>query len=146
MSSLPDVIRIDDVSSGKIDPVLIFNELDRLKAQINLLRGDMASFVKAIATIPQGSSPTDYQREIYAQLKQLQQHIASYCAEYNKLLPIINLSQIRLGHDVEIVPASSKDTNTPGFTQNSALPTANGISELSSSKAGVTEQVSPVTR
>lgn len=139
MTSLPDVLRIDDVSSGKIDPVLIFNELDRLKAEINLLRGDMASFVKAIATIPQGHSPTDYQREIYAQLKQLQQHIQSYCADYNKLLPIINLSQIRLGHDVEIAPPSSKDPSTSSFAQSNTQPGVNGKGEPSNAKAGVSE-------
>lgn len=107
---LPHVIRIDDVSSGKIDPSLIYEELDRLKREINLLRNDMASFVKAFATVPPDMTTDEYHRNIASKLLTLQQDIRTYCLQYNKLLPIINLSQIKLGHEVETLPPSSSSS------------------------------------
>lgn len=114
MSTLPEVIRIDDVTSGKIEPELIYKELERLKVEINLLRNDMALFVKALATAGSNQSQIEYYHIVASRLKAIQAGIKNYCGQYNKLLPIINLAQIRLGHEVEIVPPT-------GVTPSSAL-------------------------
>ena len=51
----------------------------------------------------------------------MQDSIDDYCEKYNKLLPIINLAQIKLGHDVEGPPPSkiksetSTNNNTPNM-------------------------------
>jgi hypothetical protein len=131
MSTLPDVIRIDDVTSGKIEPELIYEELERLKVEINLLRNDMALFVKALATAGSNQSQVEYYRTVTSRLKAVQAGIKDYCGQYNKLLPIINLAQIRLGHEVEIVPqvgaTLSYNPATLGSpdNQNSSVPTPN---------------------
>lgn len=101
---LPEVLKIDDITSGRIDPDLIYNEIERLKLEINILRHDMSSFVKALAAIPEGSDQQQYYKTIAVGLKVIQESIKDYCTQYNKLLPIINLSQIKLGHEVEVIP------------------------------------------
>lgn len=101
---LPDVIKIDDIASGRIEPQLIYEELDRLKVEINILRNDMSLFIKALATIPENQSQQEYYKTAKARLKTVQASIEDYCTQYYKLLPIINLAQIKLGHEVEIVP------------------------------------------
>ncbi|ODV77807.1 uncharacterized protein CANTADRAFT_53986 [Suhomyces tanzawaensis NRRL Y-17324] len=118
MEKLPDPIRIDDVTSGKIDPTLIYNELDRLKLEINILRNDMSLFVKALATIPQNQSQQEYYTVVLLRLKTVQNSIKEYCIQYNKLLPIINLAQIKLGHEVEILNqnGSQGSANSPSKT------------------------------
>lgn len=105
-SELPEVIKIDDITSGKIEPEVIYQEMDRLKSEINVLRNDMSSFLKTLATIPEGNGQQDYYRSISEKLKTLQFSIKDYCNQYNRLLPIINLAQIKLGHEVEIMPQS----------------------------------------
>lgn len=112
--SLPEVIRIDDVTSGKIDPTLIYNELDRLKVEINILRSDMSLFLKALVAIPDNQHQQEYFRVTVARLKIVQNSIVEYCIQYNKLLPIINLAQIRLGHEVEILPQQQGTPNLGG--------------------------------
>lgn len=111
-SKLPDIIKIDDISSGKIDPNLIYQELERLKVEINILRNDMSLFLKALATIPENQSQQEYYKIIVLRLRTVQSSIKEYCVEYNKLLPIINLSQIKLGHEVEILPQNGKTNLT----------------------------------
>ncbi|KAG5420158.1 hypothetical protein I9W82_002038 [Candida metapsilosis] len=101
---LPDSIKIDDITSGKIDPQLIYNEIERLKAEINILRNDMSMFLQALATIPESNSPQEYYRTTMSRLEVVQRSIQEYCERYNKLLPIINLAQIKLGHEVEAPP------------------------------------------
>lgn len=107
-SKLPDIIKIDDISSGRIDPNLIYQELERLKVEINILRNDMSLLLKALATIPDNQSQQEYYKIIVLRLRTVQNSIKEYCVEYNKLLPIINLSQIKLGHEVEILPQNGK--------------------------------------
>lgn len=141
-TKLPDLIKIDDITSGKIDPSLIFNELERLKVEINILRNDMSLLVKALATIPPDQSQQEYYRVVVLRLKSVQTSIKDYCAKYNKLLPIINLAQIKLGHEVEIIPQNptgpSKPTGSrlsvsgPISNGSSGVPPSNGDSVSSS--------------
>ena len=118
---LPDILKIDEITSGKIDPQLIYDEIERLKAEINTLRNDMSLFLQALATIPPNQSQTEYYKLVVSRLKQVQDSIDDYCEKYNKLLPIINLAQIKLGHDVEGPPPSkiksetSTNNNTPNM-------------------------------
>lgn len=119
-SKLPDIIKIDDISSGRIDPNLIYQELERLKVEINILRNDMSLFLKALATIPDNQSQQEYYKIIVLRLRTVQNSIKEYCVEYNKLLPIINLSQIKLGHEVEILPqnrTNASNQKTPDIKQ-----------------------------
>lgn len=104
VNDLPDVIKIDDITSGKIEPTLIYNEISRLKIEINILRHDMSNLVKSFAHIPEGTSQTDYYNAIHDKLKIIQTNIREYCVQYNRLLPIINLAQIKLGNEVEVLP------------------------------------------
>lgn len=101
---LPELIKIDDITSGKVDPKVINDELERLKVEINILRNDMTQFIKALATIPPNQSQQEYYQLVAHRLKTIQQSIKDYCVQYNKLLPIINLAQIKLGHEVESLP------------------------------------------
>ncbi|SGZ50429.1 CIC11C00000002033 [Sungouiella intermedia] len=101
MSELPDSIRIDDIVSSKIDPETIYKELDRLKVEVNILRNDMSLFVKALATIPDNHSQHEYYNTLVAKLQTVKASIQEYCVQYNRLLPIINLALIKLGHEVE---------------------------------------------
>ncbi|CAL1217156.1 hypothetical protein FOB58_004809 [Candida parapsilosis] len=103
---LPDSIKIDDITSGRIDPQLIYNEIERLKAEINILRNDMSMFLQALATILEDNSPQEYYRTTMSRLETVQESIQEYCERYNKLLPIINLAQIKLGHEVEAPPVN----------------------------------------
>ena len=118
---LPDILKIDEITSGKIDPQLIYDEIERLKVEINTLRNDMSLFLKALATIPPNQSQTEYYKLVVSRLKKVQDSIDDYCEKYNKLLPIINLAQIKLGHDVEGPPPSkiksetSTNNNTPNM-------------------------------
>lgn len=120
-SKLPDIIKIDDITSGKIDPQLIYDEIDRLKAEINILRNDMSLFLKALATIPANQSQLEYYKLVVSRLKTVQASIREYCEKYNKLLPIINLAQIKQGHEVEAPPPNkvkseaSTTNNTPNL-------------------------------
>lgn len=104
---LPDSIRIDDIASGRVEPDLIFAELERLKVEISILRNDMSLFVQALATIPTNQSQQDYYKTVVLRLQSIKKSIHEYCEEYHKLLPIINLAQIKLGHEVEVVPNAS---------------------------------------
>lgn len=116
-SELPEVLKIDDITSGKIEPDVIYGEIERLKLEINILRHDMSAFVKALADISEDSDQQEYYRTIAMRLKVVQESIKDYCTQYNKLLPIINLSQIKLGHEVEVIPQGNimrldKNNNT----------------------------------
>ncbi|CAK9441285.1 uncharacterized protein LODBEIA_P51540 [Lodderomyces beijingensis] len=110
---LPNSIKIDDITSGRIDPKLIYEEIERLKAEINILRNDMSSFLKALATIPENGSQQEYYGTVILRLQTMQQSINEYCERYNKLLPIINLAQIKLGHEVEAPAPALKGKLTP---------------------------------
>ncbi|CAK7894429.1 hypothetical protein CAAN1_02S05864 [[Candida] anglica] len=110
MSGLPATIKIDDITSGRIDPNDIYKELERLKVEINVLRHDMTMFVRALATIPQGQSQSEYFNSIESRLKTVRAGISEYYEQYARLLPVINLAQIKLGHEVELV--SSKQTTS----------------------------------
>ncbi|KAK6455085.1 uncharacterized protein RJT20DRAFT_54720 [Scheffersomyces xylosifermentans] len=125
-AKLPDLIKIDEITSGKIDPNLIFNELERLKVEINILRNDMSILIKALATIPQNQSQHEYYRVVVSRLKTVQTSIKDYCAKYNKLLPIINLAQIKLGHEVEIIPQHSGSVSSSKASVSGASSTSNG--------------------
>lgn len=120
-NKLPDILKIDEITSGKVDPQLIYDEIERLKAEINTLRNDMSLFLQALATIPPNQSQTEYYKLVVSRLKKVQDSIDDYCEKYNKLLPIINLAQIKLGHDVEGPPPSkiksetSTNNNTPNM-------------------------------
>ncbi|EGW35582.1 uncharacterized protein SPAPADRAFT_58804 [Spathaspora passalidarum NRRL Y-27907] len=116
--SLPDQIKIDDITTGKIDPQLIYAEIDRLKLEINILRNDMAQFIRALAKIPPEQSQSEYFQIVHSRLTAVQQSINDYCDKYNKLLPIINLAQIKLGHDVEAPPPVRSNGSTASNTLN----------------------------
>lgn len=113
--SFPDNIKIDDVTSGKVEPQLVYDELDRLKLEINILRSDMSRFLSALVTIPPSQHQLEYYNVIVLRLNTLKASIADYCLQYNKLLPLINLSQIRLGHEVEIFPPNMNNNNSPAI-------------------------------
>lgn len=128
---LPDVIKIDDITSGKIDPQLIYNEIERLKVEINILRNDMALFTKALATIGPNQSQQQYYKVITQRLKTVQNSIQEYCTQYNMLLPVINLSQIKLGNEVERLPQlpthpGASTTGLNGKVVSSANTNSNG--------------------
>lgn len=101
MTDLSGSIKIDDIASGRVDSKAIFDELERLKAEVNILRNDMSLFLKQLASIPDKHSQQDYQNALQQRLAQVQNTIKEYCARYNRLLPIINLSQIKLGQEPE---------------------------------------------
>ncbi|KAI5965821.1 uncharacterized protein KGF55_001184 [Candida pseudojiufengensis] len=116
---LPDSIKIDDITSGKIDPKLIYEEIERLKAETNILRNDMSSFLRALTTTPKDNSQKEFFQTIITRLATIQQSINEYCERYNKLLPIINLAQIKLGHEVEAPPNNVKiKGSNPSSTNN----------------------------
>lgn len=133
---LPELIKIDDITSGKIDPQLIYNEIERLKAEINILRNEMSMFLQALATVPESNSPQEYYRTTMSRLEIVQQSIQEYCERYNKLLPIINLAQIKLGHEVEAPPVNKAKPNQP--QQNNKVKT--GSKTPSSTEPGVQGQ------
>ncbi|KAI3405552.2 hypothetical protein KGF56_001570 [Candida oxycetoniae] len=121
---LPNSIKIDDITSGRIDPQLIYDEIERLKAEINILRNEMSMFLKALATIPETGSQQEYYETIIRRLQTVQQSIVQYCERYNKLLPIINLAQIKLGHEVEAPPAAAAKggtLSTPSTSNNTPV-------------------------
>lgn len=115
-------IKIDDIASGKIDSKAIYDELDRLKAEVNILRNDMSLFLKQLATIPDKSSQQEYQKALQQRLVQVQSTIKEYCARYDRLLPIINLSQIKLGQE----PETTSKTNGLPVKKPSMVPLKNG--------------------
>lgn len=101
MATLPDSIKIDDIASGKIQPETIYAELDRLKVEVNVLRNDMSLLVQALGSIGDNQSQQEYYNTLTARLQTVKAAIKDYCAQYNRLLPIINLAQIKLGQEVE---------------------------------------------
>ncbi|KAF3989002.1 hypothetical protein FT663_00620 [Candidozyma haemuli var. vulneris] len=107
MNELTGPIKIDDIASGKIDSKAIYDELERLKAEVNILRNDMSLFLKQLATIPEKHSQQEYQDALQQRLTQVQNTIKEYCVRYNRLLPIINLSQIKLGQEPETNPKAN---------------------------------------
>ncbi|CUM64749.1 uncharacterized protein PRCAT00002360001 [Priceomyces carsonii] len=121
-SRLSDLIKIDDITSGKVHPNQIYDELERLKVEINILRNDMSLFLKALATIPPNQSQLGYYKVVSERLDALKASIKDYCDQYNKLLPIINLAQIKLGNEVEVAPNSqsmrlSNESNASGLNK-----------------------------
>lgn len=122
MLTLPDTIKIDDITSGRIKSEEIYAEIERLKMEINNLRQDMSMFINALASVQPGQNQLQYYQMVEERLKAVRSRIAEYYEQYSKLLPIINLSQIKLGHEVE----TSKDEKrasinaTPTFTSAAA--------------------------
>lgn len=114
VTGLLEVIKIDDITSGKVDAQVVYAELERLKIEINVLRKDMTLFIKALANIPSDHSQQDYYQMVSFRLKTIQQSIKEYCEQYEKILPIINLAQIRLGHEVEILQNRKPSSVTNG--------------------------------
>ncbi|CCE83222.1 Piso0_003794 [Millerozyma farinosa CBS 7064] len=112
-SDLPEVIKIDDISSGKIDAKLIYQELDRLKFEVNILRNDLSLFLQSLGHIPPSTSQMEYYKVVTTRLDTLQKTIKQYCQKYNRMLPILNLAQIKLGNEVETL---SQNKN-PGAAQ-----------------------------
>lgn len=111
MSALPDTIKIEDITSGKIYPEAIYQELDRLKIEVNILRNDMSLFIKALATVTENQSQQEYYTVLVLRLQTVRDTIKDYCAQYNRLLPIVNLAQIKLGQDAETL--LSKKNGSP---------------------------------
>ncbi|OBA21902.1 hypothetical protein METBIDRAFT_77445 [Metschnikowia bicuspidata var. bicuspidata NRRL YB-4993] len=110
MATLPEQIKIDDITSGRVDPQVIYAELEHLKSEINILRSDMSVFLKALATIPESQSQQVYYDNLLAKVLTIRLDIKGFCAQYNRLLPIINLTQIKLGHEVEVLSGLSNGT------------------------------------
>lgn len=104
LNELPQVLKIDDITSGKIDPQAIYKELDRLKVEVNILRNDMSLFLRALASASPSQSQQEYRKLLAQRLEAVNVSIQDYCRQYNRLLPVINLAQIRLGHEVEVLP------------------------------------------
>lgn len=140
LNRLPESIKIDDITSGKIDANLIYDEIDRLKAEINILKNDMSLFLKALASIPPNQSQQEYYRIVILKLKTVQTSIKEYCDKYNKLLPIINLAQIKLGHDVEAPPPNTRNSRTP-----TANNTTNNTPTLNSKSTPIIPNGNPPT-
>ncbi|KAK6464510.1 hypothetical protein DFJ63DRAFT_71534 [Scheffersomyces coipomensis] len=131
-NKLPDFIKIDDIMSGRIDPQLIYQELNRLKVELNILRNDMNNFLKVLIDIPTNANGDinehEYFKIISSRLKTLKETINEYCLEYNRLLPIINLAQIKLGHEVEILPLPNNNkANSNTANGNTGSTTTNGM-------------------
>lgn len=95
---LPDVVRIEDIEEGRVEPQAVFDELDALKAEINGLRNAMAQFVTALATVPKGQSQHHYYELVVKKLKNLQAAIAEYLRQYQRLVPLITVAEQRLGN------------------------------------------------
>lgn len=113
MSSDPlDSIKIDDIVSSKIDPETIFKELERLKVEVNILRNDMLLFLRALATIPDNQSQQEYYNTLTAKLNTVRASIHDYCTQYNRLLPVINLAQIKLGQEAEVLGTKESPKKT----------------------------------
>lgn len=136
--SLPETIKIDDINTGKILPQAIYEELDRMKVQLNILRNDMLVFVQLLATIPHDLSQQQYFNSVKLRLFVVQLSIKDYCAQYNRLLPFINLAQIRLGNELEIVasaPGNGNGMATPAtINGSSAANTPSNVDNGSDSK------------
>ncbi|KAM9930053.1 hypothetical protein OXX59_000812 [Metschnikowia pulcherrima] len=119
MATLPDPIKIDDITSGRIEPQAIHAELERLKSEINVLRSDMSAFLKALATVAEHQSQQSYYDGLVSKVNAMKSDISEFCAQYNRLLPIINLTQIKLGHEVEVsssAPSGPKGGRTKSVT------------------------------
>lgn len=142
MSSLPDVIKIDDIASGKIAPEDIYAELDRLKTEINILRNDMTQFVRALAHIPSDTNQQQYYATVSNRLRTVQKGIKDYCAQYNRLLPVINLSQIKLGHEVEQILQHDRRLSANGNNVNNSG-TASTIGDSNSTLVNPNHPISP---
>lgn len=115
---MPEAIKIDDIVAGRVDPDTVLQELDRLKVEVNILRNDMSLFIKALATVPENQGQQEYYTVLALRLQTVKATIKEYCAQYNQLLPIINLAQIRLGQDADAAK--------------SALPAKNGAKKRNS--------------
>lgn len=107
MSQLPESIKIDDVASGRIEASVIYEELERLKLEINMLRNEISTFVKALVTISDDMSQQSYYDSIEQRIFSVREAISKYCVRYNRLIPVINLTQIKLGQNVEILSAKA---------------------------------------
>ena len=90
LNELPQVLKIDDITSGKIE--------------VNILRNDMSLFLRALASASPSQSQQEYRKLLAQRLEAVNVSIQDYCRQYNRLLPVINLAQIRLGHEVEVLP------------------------------------------
>ncbi|CAH2355292.1 hypothetical protein CLIB1423_24S00386 [[Candida] railenensis] len=142
MSELPATIKIDDITSGRIEPEVIYAELERLKVEINILRHDMSIFVKALASIPDGQTQSAYYANVESKLRIVQKSITDYYSQYVRLLPIINLAQIKLGHEVEIQPVKqSSQESGNGGSAGKQVPAAARRSSGSKAKGTVTQPI-----
>lgn len=106
--SLPDTIKIDDITSGKIDSDVLFAEIDRLKVEVNILRNDMSLFLRTLASASSSQSQQEYHKLLTLRLETVTASIQEYSQQYNRLLPVINLAQIRLGYEVEVIPVKAE--------------------------------------
>lgn len=121
---LPDVVTINDVTLGRVDANHVYNELENLKVEISILRNDMSAFLKALATIPNNMNQHEYYNVVLLRLQAIQSLIKDYCNHYNNFLPIINLSQVQLGREVEVLPQpqeSSQGVSERTFNGNQSL-------------------------
>lgn len=106
--TLPETIKIDDIASGKIDTAVLFSEIDRLKVEANILRNDMSLFLRTLASASPNQSQQEYHKLLVLRLETVNASIHEYALQYNRLLPVINLAQIRLGHEVEVHPVKAE--------------------------------------
>lgn len=111
--SLPDIIKIDDVTSGKIDSAVLYSEIERLKVEVNVLRNDMSLFLRTLASPSPSQSQQEYYKQLTARLETVLASIHEYSQQYNRLLPVINLAQIRLGHEAEVIPVKAESPQKP---------------------------------
>lgn len=99
--NIPENVEIDDIVLMKMDSNLIFQEIDRLKLELNKLRDDFFFFIKELAVIPENQSQKHYFQTVELNFKSVQSSINNYCLQYNKFLPIINHVQLKLGNELE---------------------------------------------
>lgn len=99
MESTDTAYKIDDITLGRVAPETLYNEIDHLKTEINLLRNGMALFLKALASIGENQSQHEYYAALADETSNVKQAIKEYCVKYNRLVAIINLAQIKLGQD-----------------------------------------------
>lgn len=97
--ALTKEITIEDIARGHIEPSAVYAELDRLKAEVDVVRNDMLLFLKGLGTIGDGQSQQEY-RDILAQrLVRLQESISEYTRQFSMVQEVVETLQAKLGLD-----------------------------------------------
>lgn len=102
-----EICKIEDISSGRVPAEEVYQEMERLKTDISLLRTEMAQFLTALATVHENTSQHAYYAQLATRTAGVRAAIKDYCARYHRLLDVISYSQIKLNQEPEVWSAQS---------------------------------------